>query len=312
MTENTPLLRDKPQALSRSALASQIHGESFSRGVRSSRYATPHQPGARPIPHKHAPSLSHNQQALLGIQRRSIVHSSRYSSRYTRPTTTSLSSSNNLSSSSRKIQSSATSHPSGNRNNINRQNNDQSTSKTPNLSRLLISLPYHLLCIASPYLPPCCGLCCCLTCIRTSEYGVLERFGKFERILEPGMHRLIWPMEREAGRISVRVRQIDLRCETKSRDHGTLFRFFIFVYFPFVCLLLLCRALCNLFVCCSNSCPNFTAISSYFYIYQVMSRQNLNDIIHSVLILCVHLSHEKTTPGRMTHSTNVYSVSSKQ
>mmetsp|Transcript_3628 Transcript_3628/g.7765 ORF Transcript_3628/g.7765 Transcript_3628/m.7765 type:complete len:487 (-) Transcript_3628:2745-4205(-) len=219
MTEITPLLRDRPQAPSRSALAPQIHGDSFSRGVRSSRYATSHQPGARPIPHKHAPSLSHNQQALLGMQRCSQVHSSQYSSRYSRPTTTSLSSFNNYLSSSRTIQSSSTSHFSGNSNNVNRQNNDQSTSKTPNLSRLLVSLPYHLLCIASPYLPPCCGLCCCLTCIRTSEYGVLERFGKFERILEPGMHRLIWPMEREAGRISVRVRQIDLRCETKSRDH---------------------------------------------------------------------------------------------
>ncbi|KAL7487178.1 hypothetical protein ACHAW6_012794 [Cyclotella cf. meneghiniana] len=84
---------------------------------------------------------------------------------------------------------------------------------------LLNSLPYKLLCIASPIVSPCCGLCCCFTCIKTSEYGMLERFGKFDRILDPGMHFLIWPCEREAGRVSIRIRQLDLHCETKSRDH---------------------------------------------------------------------------------------------
>lgn len=33
------------------------------------------------------------------------------------------------------------------------------------------------------------------------------------------MHFLLWPYEREAGRISVRIRQLDLHCETKSKDH---------------------------------------------------------------------------------------------
>ena len=92
-------------------------------------------------------------------------------------------------------------------------------SISPRLSQLIYSLPYKLLCIASPLIPPCCGLCCCTTCIRTSEYGVLERFGRFERFLNPGMHIIMWPYEREAGRISVRLRQLDLHCETKSKDH---------------------------------------------------------------------------------------------
>mmetsp|Transcript_10552 Transcript_10552/g.21701 ORF Transcript_10552/g.21701 Transcript_10552/m.21701 type:complete len:316 (-) Transcript_10552:4796-5743(-) len=314
MTEITPLLRDRPQAPSRSALAPQIHGDSFSRGVRSSRYATSHQPGARPIPHKHAPSLSHNQQALLGMQRRSQVHSLQYSSRYTWPTTTSLSSFNNYLSSSRTIQSSSTSHFSGNSNNVNRQNNDQSTSKTPNLSRLLVSLPYHLLCIASPYLPPCCGLCCCLTCIRTSEYGVLERFGKFERILEPGMHRLIWPMEREAGRISVRVRQIDLRCETKSRDHGTLYRFFIFVLFLlFVCYFSVVHYVICLFVAVILAQLLSRSVLTFTFIKLCLVKICMILFISFLYSTYVHLFHEKNTPGRITHLTNLYSlVASKQ
>lgn len=48
---------------------------------------------------------------------------------------------------------------------------------------------------------------------------MLEKFGKFDRVLDPGMHFIMWPYEREAGRVSVRIRQLDLHCETKSRDH---------------------------------------------------------------------------------------------
>ena len=48
----------------------------------------------------------------------------------------------------------------------------------------------------------------------------MQRFGKFERILQPGMHFMKWPMEREAGRISMRIKQLDIRMETKSKDHG--------------------------------------------------------------------------------------------
>jgi regulator of protease activity HflC (stomatin/prohibitin superfamily) len=53
-----------------------------------------------------------------------------------------------------------------------------------------------LLCFASPHCSPMCGLCCCLTCVSSSEYGVMQRFGKFDRFLHPGMHFVKWPMER--------------------------------------------------------------------------------------------------------------------
>ena len=33
------------------------------------------------------------------------------------------------------------------------------------------------------------------------------------------MHFIKWPYEREAGRISIRISQLDLHCETKSKDH---------------------------------------------------------------------------------------------
>jgi regulator of protease activity HflC (stomatin/prohibitin superfamily) len=33
------------------------------------------------------------------------------------------------------------------------------------------------------------------------------------------MHFIMWPYEREAGRVGIRIRQLDLHCETKSKDH---------------------------------------------------------------------------------------------
>lgn len=47
----------------------------------------------------------------------------------------------------------------------------------------------------------------------------MQRFGKFETIMRPGLHVLKWPMEREAGRIGMRIKQLDIDIETKSRDH---------------------------------------------------------------------------------------------
>lgn len=95
----------------------------------------------------------------------------------------------------------------------------QSSQHYSSWVQICASLPYQLLCIASPHCAPCCCLCCCLPCIRSSEYGVLERFGKFDRIMKPGMHVIKWPMERVAGRVSVRIQQLDVDCVCKSFDH---------------------------------------------------------------------------------------------
>jgi hypothetical protein len=62
--------------------------------------------------------------------------------------------------------------------------------------QIVVSLPYRILCFASPTCSPLCGICCCFTCISASEYGVMQRFGKFDRFLHPGMHFMKWPMER--------------------------------------------------------------------------------------------------------------------
>jgi len=40
--------------------------------------------------------------------------------------------------------------------------------------------------------------------------------------MKPGMHVIKWPMERVAGRVSVRIRQLDVDCVCKSWDHAFL------------------------------------------------------------------------------------------
>lgn len=59
----------------------------------------------------------------------------------------------------------------------------------------------------------------CFFTISTSEVGVIERWGKFSRMAQPGLGVVICPMEQVVGRLSYRVQQIDVRVETKTLDN---------------------------------------------------------------------------------------------
>ena len=48
--------------------------------------------------------------------------------------------------------------------------------------------------------------------------GMVERFGKFVRVAEPGLNFKIPFIERVAGRPSLRVHQLDVQVETKTQD----------------------------------------------------------------------------------------------
>jgi regulator of protease activity HflC (stomatin/prohibitin superfamily) len=61
------------------------------------------------------------------------------------------------------------------------------------------------------------GACCC-QCVRTQEVGITENFGQFERVIPPGFYCLSWPFSNIAGRLSLRIQQIDVVCETKTKD----------------------------------------------------------------------------------------------
>jgi len=59
---------------------------------------------------------------------------------------------------------------------------------------------------------------CCI-CVSTSEVVVVERLGKFDRLLPPGLGLVFCPCEQSAGSVSFRVQQLDVRVETKTRDN---------------------------------------------------------------------------------------------
>jgi regulator of protease activity HflC (stomatin/prohibitin superfamily) len=60
---------------------------------------------------------------------------------------------------------------------------------------------------------PCCFI------ISTAEVGVIERWGKYSRLVQPGLNVIFCPMEVMAGRLSFRVQQLDVRVETKTLDN---------------------------------------------------------------------------------------------
>ena len=59
----------------------------------------------------------------------------------------------------------------------------------------------------------------CFFTISTAEVGVIESWGKFNRLAQPGLGFVLCPMEQLVGRLSFRVQQIDVRVETKTLDN---------------------------------------------------------------------------------------------
>ena len=55
--------------------------------------------------------------------------------------------------------------------------------------------------------------------VRTAEIAVVQRFGKFQRLAHPGLNIKIPLVDMVAGRVSLRVTQISLTMETKTRDN---------------------------------------------------------------------------------------------
>jgi len=59
----------------------------------------------------------------------------------------------------------------------------------------------------------------CCVCVSTSEVVVVERLGKFDRMLPAGLGIICCPLEQNAGSVSFRVQQLDVRVETKTKDN---------------------------------------------------------------------------------------------
>ena len=64
-----------------------------------------------------------------------------------------------------------------------------------------------------------CNKCLCVACVRTNTVAIVERCGKFQAIKGPGCQCILCPIDNIVGRVSLRVRQLDVNCETKTRDN---------------------------------------------------------------------------------------------
>ncbi|KAG2710280.1 hypothetical protein I3760_04G019300 [Carya illinoinensis] len=63
------------------------------------------------------------------------------------------------------------------------------------------------------------GLLCCVQ-VNQSTVAVKESFGKYNDVLEPGCHCVPWVLgSRLAGHVTLRMQQLDVRCETKTKDN---------------------------------------------------------------------------------------------
>ncbi|CAN0925892.1 Hypersensitive-induced response protein-like protein 2 [Linum grandiflorum] len=61
-----------------------------------------------------------------------------------------------------------------------------------------------------------------LGCVQVdqSKVAIKETFGKFDDVLQPGCHCLPWCLGSNiAGHLSLRVQQLDVSCETKTKDN---------------------------------------------------------------------------------------------
>ncbi|KAJ3709376.1 hypothetical protein LUZ61_013081 [Rhynchospora tenuis] len=64
------------------------------------------------------------------------------------------------------------------------------------------------------------GQALCCVQVDQSYVAIKESFGKFEEVLNPGCHFLPWVVGKQiAGYLSLRVQQLDVRCETKTKDN---------------------------------------------------------------------------------------------
>lgn len=63
----------------------------------------------------------------------------------------------------------------------------------------------------------------CLICIKTQQVGIVEDLGQFKSLIDPGFHFICYPIQNVAGTLSLRIQQLDVICETKTKDN-------VFVY----------------------------------------------------------------------------------
>ena len=55
--------------------------------------------------------------------------------------------------------------------------------------------------------------------VQQQTNAIIERFGKFNRIAKPGLNWRIPLVDRIAGKVNLRIQQLDVQVETKTKDN---------------------------------------------------------------------------------------------
>ena len=55
--------------------------------------------------------------------------------------------------------------------------------------------------------------------VRQQTFAIIERWGKFTRVVGPGLHLKVPIMDRVAGRVSIRVQELNVSIKTKTSDN---------------------------------------------------------------------------------------------
>jgi len=62
-------------------------------------------------------------------------------------------------------------------------------------------------------------MCLCFSTINTSDIGIIEQFGRYARTKEAGCFLYCVPFEYLAGKVSLRLQQLNCTLETKTKDN---------------------------------------------------------------------------------------------
>lgn len=60
---------------------------------------------------------------------------------------------------------------------------------------------------------------CIVDCVSTGEVAIVERCGKFQRLAEAGCICYCYPYEEHAGRVSLRIQELIVSLESKTKDN---------------------------------------------------------------------------------------------
>lgn len=61
--------------------------------------------------------------------------------------------------------------------------------------------------------------CFCFLCVQQQTVAIIETLGEYSSIKSPGLSLIACPIQNVAGRLSLRIQQLDVTCETKTKDN---------------------------------------------------------------------------------------------